>query len=53
MGFTMPQRLDRERQFCEAKRPNGNQSQQQQGNEALKQNGSMELPTCLNDLLPA
>ena len=44
MGYTMPQRLDRERQFCEAKRPIVPD---------LKNTPSMELPTCLNDMLPA
>mmetsp|Transcript_29320 Transcript_29320/g.80537 ORF Transcript_29320/g.80537 Transcript_29320/m.80537 type:complete len:427 (+) Transcript_29320:146-1426(+) len=44
MGYTMPQRLDRERQFCEAKRPVVPE---------LKQTPSTELPRCLNDLLPA
>ena len=42
VGFCMPQRLDRERQFMEYKRPIPD----------LTQNQSMELPKCLNDLLP-
>ena len=42
MGYTMPQRLDRERQFCDLKRPMPD----------LKQNQSLELPRCVNDLLP-
>lgn len=57
----MPQRLDRERQFCEAVRPSntGGNTPGAAGtggnklNEHLKQNGSMELPGCLNDMLPA
>lgn len=42
MGYCMPQRLDRERQFMEYKRPIPD----------ITQNQSMELPKCLNDLLP-
>lgn len=42
MGYCMPQRLDRERQFMEYKRPIPE----------IGQNQSMELPKCLNDLLP-
>ena len=42
VGFTMPQRLDRERQFCEAKRPLPD----------IRTAQSLELPRCVNDLLP-
>jgi hypothetical protein len=42
MGYTMPQRLDRERQFCELQRPLPD----------IKNAQSMELPKCVNDLLP-
>jgi hypothetical protein len=42
MGYTMPQRLDRERQFCDAKRPVPQ----------ISANQSLELPKCVNDLLP-
>lgn len=41
-GYCMPQRLDRERQFMEYKRPIPD----------ITQNQSMELPKCINDLLP-
>ena len=43
MGYTMPQRLDRERQLLEAKRPD---IQSPHGE------GSLELPKCVNDFLP-
>lgn len=43
MGYTMPQRLDRERQFCDLRRP---------FMQDIKQNQSLELPKCVNDLLP-
>jgi len=42
MGYTMPQRLDRERQFCDLQRPIPE----------IKQAQSMEIPKCVNDLLP-
>jgi palmitoyltransferase ZDHHC3/7/25 len=42
MGHCMPQRLDRERQFMESKRPIPE----------IQNAGSMELPKCINDLLP-
>ena len=42
MGYCMPQRLDRERQFVEQKRPIPE----------LPAQSSMELPKCINDLLP-
>jgi hypothetical protein len=43
MGYCMPQRLDRERQFMEYKRPIPE----------VQATGSMELlPKCINDLLP-
>jgi len=48
MGYTMPQRLDRERQLTEAKRPVIPQEDAH-----LKQTPSMELPKCVHDLLPA
>jgi len=41
-GYCMPNRLDRERQFMEFKRPVPD----------IPQVGSMELPKCINDLLP-
>jgi hypothetical protein len=43
MGYTMPHRLDRERQFCDLKRP---------FMQEIKHNQSLELPKCVNDLLP-
>ena len=43
MGYTMPQRLDRERQLLEAKRPVSCTSHAE---------GSLELPKCVNDFLP-
>ena len=42
MGYSMPQRLDRERQFCDLQRPIPD----------LKDTTSMEIPKCVNDLLP-
>mmetsp|Transcript_5594 Transcript_5594/g.13172 ORF Transcript_5594/g.13172 Transcript_5594/m.13172 type:complete len:409 (-) Transcript_5594:1454-2680(-) len=42
MGYCTPQRLDRERQFMEYKRPVPD----------VQAAGSMELPKCINDLLP-
>ena len=42
MGYCMPQRLDRERQFMESKRPIPE----------IQNASSMELPKCINDLLP-
>ena len=48
MGYTMPQRLDRERQLTEAKRPVIPHEDAH-----LKPSASMELPKCVNDLLPA
>lgn len=44
MGFCMPQRLDRERQLMELKRPPTDQ-----GNNG---GGGMEFPNCVNDILP-
>jgi len=44
MGYTMPQRLDRERQFCEMQRP--------VISDTIPMNQSMEIPKCVNDLLP-
>jgi len=41
MGYTMPQRLDRERQLLEAKRPAGSVG-----------DSTVELPKCVNDFLP-
>jgi hypothetical protein len=43
MGYTMPQRLDRERQLLEAKRPVVHSPHAE---------GSLELPKCVNDFLP-
>jgi palmitoyltransferase ZDHHC3/7/25 len=55
MGYTLPSRLDRERQFCELV----SQQQQQQTNGtgdmtgSIKANNSMDYPgKCVNDLLP-
>jgi hypothetical protein len=42
MGYCLPQRLDRERQFMEYKRPIPE----------IQTVTSMELPRCINDLLP-
>jgi hypothetical protein len=42
MGYCMPQRLDRERQFMEQKRPIPEIAQQT----------SLEIPMCINNLLP-
>jgi hypothetical protein len=42
MGYCLPQRLDRERQFMEFKRPIPE----------IQHATSMELPKCINDLLP-
>lgn len=42
MGYTVPQRLDRERQFCDLQRPIPE----------IKDAHSMEIPRCVNDLLP-
>jgi len=44
MGYTMPQRLDRERQFCDLQRPMPD----------LNKTASVtqEIPKCVNDLLP-
>jgi hypothetical protein len=44
MGFCMPQRLDRERQLMELKRP-----AEGQGNSG---GGAMELQSCVNDIMP-
>jgi hypothetical protein len=41
-GYCMPQRLDRERQFMEFKRPIPE----------IQPASSLELPKCINDLLP-
>jgi hypothetical protein len=49
MGYTMPQRLDRERQLTEARRPIISEEDAPH----LKRTASMELPRCVNDLLPA
>jgi len=46
MGYCMPQRLDRERQLLELS------SQQQQNQNSGMKLGNMELPKCVNDLLP-
>jgi len=46
MGYTMPQRLDRERQFCDLQRPIIAPSPD------LNNNQSLEIPKCVNDLLP-
>ena len=43
MGYCTPQRVDRERQLMEQKRPLPE----------LQNVPSIELPTCVNDLLPA
>ena len=42
MGFTLPQRLDRERQLVEAKRPF----------QDIRNTGSSDVPKCVDDLLP-
>jgi hypothetical protein len=47
MGYTMPQRLDRERQLMEAKPPLVPTTTMNH-----QRTGSMELPKCVNDLLP-
>jgi len=44
MGYCTPQRMDRERQFMEHKRPVPDPD--------LHQSQSLELPKCFNDLLP-
>lgn len=44
MGYTMPQRLDRERQWLE--------KHEQAAAVAGKDGGSVELPKCVNDCLP-
>lgn len=42
MGYTLPQRLDRERQLVEAKRPF----------QDIRNTGSTDVPKCVDDLLP-
>ena len=42
MGYTLPQRLDRERQLVEAKRPY----------QSIRNTGSTDVPKGVNDLLP-
>jgi len=46
MGFSTPQRLSREQNFLEKKRP------QMQQCETIKASQSVELPNCVNDFLP-
>ena len=44
MGYSMPQRLDRERQLCELQRPIPDIHE--------NPSSSLEIPKCVNDLLP-
>jgi hypothetical protein len=43
MGYTLPQRLDRERQLVEAKRP---------FHQDIRNSTLTDVPKCVDDLLP-
>jgi hypothetical protein len=49
MGFSTPQRLSREQNFLERKRPDQQPDQQ---SEEIRPTQSVELPGCVNDFLP-
>lgn len=49
MGFSTPQRLSREQNFLERKRPDQQPDQQP---EEIRPTQSVELPGCVNDFLP-
>lgn len=46
MGYSTPQRLSREQNFLEKKRPPAQQT------ESIKGSQSVEMPKCMNDFLP-